>query len=370
MKIAFVVNNYPPRVGGVESHVASLARHLVVLGHGVVVYTLHDRTDRREEDGITVVRLPEHLRIGGVLGFPGIGTTRRLRRALAAENVDVVSVHTRFFPMSWVGMRAARPIGIPVVHTEHGSDHVVSDSLVITQASRLVDRTVGRALLRRADTVLGVSENVLDFVERLSGRRGELFFNAIEVPEPGGVIQPRPEHLVFVGRMVAGKGWDVFLHAVTRLVSEGRTVSAEMLGDGADLERLREMIQELGLEGVVRVRGRVGAAEVRAALRGATLVNPTVLAEGFQTTLLEALAEGGAVVTYPVPGAVTLRAEGRPVLITEQRDPVELVEILGRYLDAPRSDEPGQGIDAWTWPRRAEQYAEICARTISAGRAG
>ena len=78
---------------------------------------------------------------------------------------------------------------------------------------------------------------------------------------------------MFVGRTVAGKGWDVFLDAVAALHSRGTDVDGELLGDGAELDEARRRAGELGLDGVVAVRGRVSPDEVRRALRGATLVN-------------------------------------------------------------------------------------------------
>ena len=52
--IAFVVNNYPPRVGGVEKHVGALAARLVGLGHRVTVFTLSDEPGVSVEDGVRV----------------------------------------------------------------------------------------------------------------------------------------------------------------------------------------------------------------------------------------------------------------------------------------------------------------------------
>ncbi|MDO5496001.1 MAG: glycosyltransferase family 4 protein, partial [bacterium] len=157
MRIAFVVNNYPPRSGGVEFHVAALARHLTGRGHEVTVVTLAERPSVTTEDGIHVIRLRERLRIGDVLGFPPPGTARRLRQMFRARGIELVSVHTRFFPLTWLGVDAARATGIPVILTEHGSDHVSSDSRLISSAARGVDQTLGRRALKRADQVLAVS---------------------------------------------------------------------------------------------------------------------------------------------------------------------------------------------------------------------
>lgn len=360
MHVGFVVNNYLPHVGGVELHVAALARTLRRRGHQVTIVALGETPSAGDEDGIHVVRLQERLRIGDVLAFPPPGTGRRLRRLLSERGVDLVSVHTRFFPMTWLGIGAARASGLPVVLTEHGSDHVASDSKLIALAARLVDETFGRWALRRADRVLGVSEQVVSFVGRLGRVPAEVFYNAIELPAAGPEPKARPGRLVFVGRLVAGKGWPEFVEAVTQLRQQGLEVSGTMLGGGPDEAAVRR-----AAPAEVEVLGRVPPDEVAGHLRGATLVNPTTLSEGFQTTLLEALAVGGRIVTYPVPGAQALADDGAPLRITERRDLASLVAGLQAMLADPSAPYPPEKLEKWSWDARATQFEQVAAALIA-----
>ncbi|WP_341942538.1 glycosyltransferase family 4 protein [Microbacterium sp. LWH10-1.2] len=361
MRFAFVVNNYPPRVGGVELHVRNLARRLHEQGHDVLIVTLSESTGIADEDGIEVIRMAEHLRVGGILGFPSPGATRRIARLLRERHVDVVSIHTRFFPMSWVGLRAAKRAGAAVLHTEHGSDHVVSSSAVVTVASRLVDHTFGKAVLRAADEVLGVSENVVAFVERLSGRAdAHVFYNAID-PASAEIERTQRSRVVFVGRLVPGKGAEVFVETVARLRGEGRDVTAEILGDGVSRPAVEEAVTRAGLGDRVVLRGRVDVDEVSSALAGSVLINPSILAEGFQITLLEALEVGGSVVSYDLPGVRTLREAGQPVRLVEQKTPEALAEAAGALLDQGWTALP---MDDWHWSVRATQYADLAGRVL------
>lgn len=373
LNVAFLVNNYPPRTGGVELHVQALARELVRKGQEVTVVTLGTTPGWRDDSGVAVLTLPERFRVADILGFPHLGTRLKLTRLLRERRIDLVSVHTRFFPMSFVGLRAAHAAGTPVIHTEHGSDHVSSDSFVVRVASKLVDLTLGRMVLRGADRVLGVSESVAAFVKRLAGVDARVFYNAIAEASEGAegtavghpVAAAPKNHLVFVGRIVPGKGWDTYLDVVSRLQRAGHEVTGEVLGDGADLPELRRRVGLMGLGDAIAVRGRVAQQEVRIALRGATLVNPTTLSEGFQTTLLEALAEGGVVVTYPVPGAEVLAQEGAPVIVSSDRTPGSLFEAIEGTLCAPLASAPKSFIERWTWPARAEEYIEIARGVVS-----
>lgn len=362
MRIAFVVNNYPPKSGGVEMHVHALAGRLVQRGHSVHVLTLADAASQNDEDGIRVMRMRERARIGDVLGFPPPGTLRRLARYFREHGIDVVSVHTRFFPLTWLGVEAGRRTGIPVILTEHGSDYVASPSPLIGFASRVVDDTLGRRALRRATRVLGVSEQVVAFVERLAGVKAEVFYNAIDLEPLPSPATARPERLVFVGRLVPGKGWDDFLDAVRGLRDSGVEVTGRILGGGPDLDEVTHRVSELELDGAVEVLGRVAPDRVRSELAGATLVNPTTLSEGFQTTLLEALDAGGGVVTYPVPGASALAEDGAPVRITPRAEVADLIEAVAAEVGAPGERYDRSRLRKWSWDERAAQFeAEAAA---------
>ena len=230
MRLALVINTYPPRLGGLENHVAALAQGLRDLGHEVWVLTLSDAPDLRDDDGVRVLTGRGYLPIAEVISFPRVGTTRRIARFLREKRIDIVGTHTRFFPMSLVGLRAAHMVGIPVIHTEHGSGFVANPSPIIFAGSRAVDLTMGRYVLRHADRLLAISAQSAAFVKRLGGVDAEVFHNAIPAPEPSPSAPERPGHLVFVGRVVAGKGWDAFLASVAALRERGIDVDGERHG--------------------------------------------------------------------------------------------------------------------------------------------
>lgn len=368
MRIAIVTNTYPPRLGGLENHIEHLSYNLVEQGHQVWVLTIAPTRESRNDDGVEVLTGRSHLPIAEVISFPSLGATRHIAAFLRTHDVELVSTHTRFFPMSLVGLRAAIKAGIPAIHTEHGSGFVASGSPVIMVGSRVVDVTMGRYVLRHATKVLAVSPQAAAFAARLGGVEAQVFYNAITPPLPDVVRVDRPGHLVFVGRVVPGKGWDSFLAAVAALRDRGLDVDGELLGDGAQLPAARRMATSLGLDGVVDIRGRVDPEEVRVSLAGSTLVNPTVLAEGFQTTLLETIAEQGRVVTFDVPGAQLLRESGAPVFVCAERSTESLVESLGRMLADPLPVAGEEILAPWLWPVRAREYVDIAQQVLDAYR--
>lgn len=368
--VAFIVNNYPPHVGGVESHVFALATSLVEAGHRATVVTLSDDPGETNEAGVDVIRLRGHLPIASVISFPSPGTGTRISRLLVDRGITVVSTHTRFFPMSLVGSRVARRLGVPTIHTEHGSGFVKGVSPVIGLASRAVDVSLGRFVLRRADRVLAVSESVADFSRRLSGVDSEIFYNAIDLRSWPEVLQPDPKlRLLFVGRLVPGKGLDTLLRAAAILRSTTPELEfvIDIMGDGPERGRLEALANDLALRELVHWHGRVSQAELPALMRSGILINPTVLSEGFQTSLLEALAGGCRIVSYPVPGLDRLQEAGAPIVRVDDRTPDALAEGVTSALSLTSPPFTRSELDQWGWVERTRQYVRVL-ESVSAGR--
>lgn len=364
--VLFVVNTYPPRVGGLEKLINRLAVNLVRLGHQASVVTLDEQPSDVIEEGVRVIRLKGRFPIASVITFPAPGTALRIARQFVGEGVTAVSTQTRFFPMSLVGLSVARALNVPSIHTEHGSDYVKGVSPLIGIASRIVDNTVGRRILRESDRVLSETDQVASFVKRLSGRSSELFFNATDVTAaPQTAVESASPRFVFVGRLVPGKGWDDLLGAA-RILEDGDEVgpfSVEILGDGPDMPTLLSKIRSVGLSDIVVVRGQVSSDVVDRTLASAILVNPSRLSEGFQTSLLEALAAGSQIVTYGVPGALRLLADGAPVHIADKGSVSSLATQMKVALLAPMPAFPPEKLASWAWPERAAEFIGIVKST-------
>lgn len=359
--IAFVVNNYPPKTGGVEFHVAALANALVGNGLKVTVFTLAETPGITTESGVQVSRHRSTKMIANVLGFPLPGTKRNIQDRIRASDIDVISVHTRFFPMTFIGVRIARALRIPVILTEHGSDHVRGVSPMIGMASKFVDLTLGRYVLRKSTSVLAISESAQAFVWRLASVTSRVFRNAIDTarfvakkPTPTG-----PTRLIFLGRLVPGKGWPLVLEVAEQLAREGQTFEVHFIGDGPDRSALETAVGRSPIGARVTIHGRLGLDEIAPYLQNAILLNPTALAEGFQTTLLEAIACRAAIVSTPVAAAEYLYGLGAQIDIVEAGDTQAWTEktrnrLLNRKVDA----QPGL-LSQFDWSVRSREYVQI-----------
>lgn len=119
LRVAIVTETYPPEVNGVALTLATLARGLSDLGHGVTVIRpqRHDLVevagDRVKVFPVPGAPLPAYpdLRIG-------LPTLSRIRRLWRSERPDAVYIATEG-PLGWAAARVARELGISAVSGYH-----------------------------------------------------------------------------------------------------------------------------------------------------------------------------------------------------------------------------------------------------------
>lgn len=360
--VAIVVNNYPPKVGGLESHVSHLAAGLQKRGMHVTVVAVDNDVPSGLINEIEVVRFKGTPMVASVFAVPWPGAGAKLRSFLKERGVTVISTHTRFFPMSFVALRAGKRLGIPVIHTEHGSDHVRGVTPFIGWISRLVDVTVGKYILRQATKVLAISSAAQDFVFSLAGVKSSVFHNAIDTSafSSSSLEGARPTLcLVFLGRLVDGKGWEMCLGVGEALAQDIPDLEVHFIGDGAKRSDLETAVAASVIRKNVVIHGYLQPPAIREILSNGILLNPTVLAEGFQTTLLEAVASGCAVISTPVAAAQYLSNAGAPVTIVPTLDETAWVDACRSRLSQPPLPVNKKLLETFDWSARSREYETI-----------
>lgn len=369
-RVLVVVTNFAPHVGGLERHVEEVFARIAAKGAEVTVVALDNSAPRRESHrGMTVVRMRRLLDIRDVFALPHPADWRRFLRSLDDSSFTHVSVHTRFFITSLMGVVLGRGRGWRTLHTEHGAGFVVDTSPVIRFASRMVDLTIGRAGLRRADQVLAVSQPVVDFVRELADRPSEIIDNGIETSFfTPTAARPIPTELaewvgdrhrvVFLGRLLTGKGWSVLLDALAALDDTAAARLAVLIvGDGPDAPAIAERIRRNGLADRVRTLGSRPPSEVRDLLNGAVYVNPSYLPEGFQNTVVEAASMNCWIISTPVPSAAAVIRDGHNGRIVAVRDAHGLAKALSEVAAGiPSLDQHAEIAARFDWDRIADRY--------------
>lgn len=339
MHLVDVPSGYPPHPGGLEVYAHELHRRLLAANPDLRITVLASEMGatpgaERLADRWTVARWRAWEPVSPY-PVPKRGFHAMLREHAAGPDT-VLMTHTRFFVHAALVGRWARRRGLRHVHVEHGSSPVQSGNAVVRAVANLVDRTIGRALLRSATEVIAVSESARQFVQQLAGRDAIVVHRGIDLPAGlrSDPVHPAPT-LCFLGRLISGKGASDLITAVAMLRATGLTARLRICGDGPAKAALEQQIQALGLTAEVTLLGAVDHPTALRELADATIfVNPS-WTEGLPTTVLEAAALGCCVIATDVGGTSEIVTSGETGWLVPARSPERLAAAIREAIERP-----------------------------------
>ena len=355
--------------GGVQAHVADLARTLIGLGHQVSVLA------PGEDD--TPTELPEFLVPAGRsmpikyngsvarLSFGPVSYTR-VRRWIRAGRFDVLHVHEPVAPS--LSMLALMVADGPIVATFHTANPR-SRMLLAFQGmlQPFLEKITGRIAVSELARQVQVEHLGGDAVIIPNGVDVQFFARAAPLPgypRAGGTIG-------FIGRYdEPRKGMSVLLDAL-RLLVPARPDLQLLVAGGGDEKDLRD---EAGpeLAGALRLLGRVSDEDKAAMLRSVDIYcAPNTGGESFGIILTEAMSAGTPVVASDLDAFRRVLDGGIAGVLARVGDPVALADALGRVLDDPgrRALLAAQGrrvVASYDWPVVAATVVKVYETVIAA----
>jgi glycosyltransferase involved in cell wall biosynthesis len=304
--------------GGAESLLADLATGARAGGIELTVGYL------QEVDGSpSAARLRRHgvePQLVGVRRLLDIESMRRVRRQLEQVRPDVL--HTHLGASDFLGTIAARPLHLPVLSTIHlMGGRLPGDAL----RDRVKARLMASARRHGSARVISVSDAARAAYLARGWDRPErvvTVHNGIEPPAPRMPPAAVREQLgldadalvvSIVSILRPGKGHDVVVEVVRRLLPRFPRLRLLVIGDGPSLRHVRELMAPLG-EAALLLGHRGDVVE----LLGATdvLLHPTLM-DAFPTVLLEAGATSVPVLATAVGGIPEIVRDGETGVLVD-----------------------------------------------------
>lgn len=335
VKVLLVTNDFPPRVGGIQSYLWNIYERLA--GQGVDVRVL---APAFPGDAALDARAPlEIVRWPGRVYWPTRALERRVREL--ARGADAVAFGA-VLPMNLVGPRLDAPL---VVHT-HGFE--VAWARVQPLLGWL--RKIGRA----ARLVTVVSEFTRRHLERAlgEGSRVELLKTGVDLERfhPGvDGSEVRKRHglggrpvVACVSRLVPRKGQDQIVRALPAVRRAVPDAAALLVGGGPVRDRLARLARERGVAESVVFAGEVPEDELPAHYAaGDAFAMPCrsrwagLEVEGLGLVYLEAQACGRPAITGDSGGAPEAVVPGETGFVVPGTDRRALAAALIRVLGDP-----------------------------------
>ena len=354
MKHLLVTNDFPPKIGGIQSYLWELWRRLPA-DEAAVLTTPHP------EAAAFDAAAPIHIeRIEQPVMLPTRSLARRIDETAARVGAEIVLLDPAL-PVGHLGPRLALPYGVIL----HGAE--------VTVPGRVPGpRQALARVLRGAEVVIAAGGYSADEAERAAGRGLPVVlvppgvdtdrFVPLAPTERDAVrarfgVAAESTLVVSLSRLVPRKGMDVLIRAAARLAPIHPELEVVIGGTGRDRARLERLVAELAAP--VRLFGRVddddlpglyGAADVfvmdcRSRWLG-------LEQEGFGIVFLEAAACAVAQVAGDSGGAAEAVVHGETGTVVHDPTSVAALADALRTLITDPSARARMGIAA---RKRAEE---------------
>ena len=362
MNILFISDVFFPRVNGVSTSINTFATELRALGHHVTLIAPSYTDEDKQEEWI--VRVPSHkIYFDPEDRLMNFGKLKALLPWIRDKHFDVIHIHTPF-TAHYVGIHFGKKLDIPVVETYHTffEDYLHHYLPFIPQfISRKLARTISRRQCNAVDGIVSPSKPMLDVLKQYGIKTpaevvatgldessfanvdGEHFRMSHDIP----LTQPM---LLFVGRVAHEKNIGFLLEMHLELIKNHPDALLVITGEGPAEESIKQSIEKLGISNKVRMIGYLDRGhELIACYKAADIFVFASKSETQGLVLLEAMAQGTAVVAIAELGTKSILIEGEGVLIAKD-DINDFADKVSALLsDAPKRQMIGE---------KGRQYAQ------------
>lgn len=379
-----LTSTFPRWAGDVEpTFVFDLCRYLAASGMLVTVLAPHAKgaSEREVIEAVEVRRFRYAPAAWEKLAYQG-GIVANLKRTPWLYGLLPIFLLAQF----WATLRSLRAFRFDAVHahwivpqglvlavallfsatkprwicTVHGSDVFVLRGAFWSWLRRWITS--------RTDHLVAVSE---DLRRALVAQTGAGAISVIpmgadlqEVFVPDGRQRATAE-LLFVGRLVEGKGLLTLIRALPNIRAMCPAVRLTIIGDGPERERLGEAVLSSDVAASVLFVGALEHSALAEHFRRATLLVLPSLQEGFGLVVVEALGCACPVVASDLPALRDLLQDGRAGRLFRAGDPEDLKEQVCELLaderlrDALAAAGRAAVLERYDWRTLAQRYRSV-----------
>jgi 1,2-diacylglycerol 3-alpha-glucosyltransferase len=365
VRVLFISDVYFPRVNGVSTSIRTFREDLANCGVETVLVAPRYKVEAPDDDG-SVIRVPSGY-------VPRDPEDRRMRWSaltrtldnLPRDEFDLVHIHTPFIA-HYAGVRFARRANLPAVATYHTFFEQYVEHYVPAMP-RWMGRYLARAFTRTqcddVQALIAPSDPMRDILlqygistpihvlptglpaDRFGAGDGDRF------RAQAGLPHDRPL-MTYIGRVAHEKNIEFLLQVFTKV---RQTVPRAMLviaGEGPAQDSLRHLVAGLKLESDVHFAGYLDRNTALLDCYAAASV--FVFASRTETqglVLLEAMAQGAAVVSTAELGTRSILKPGCGALIVEEKQDEFAAAVVRVLQDGGLQKELGERgrVYARTW---------------------
>lgn len=234
-------------------------------------------------------QIPGNLGLANAGRFLAAALISKISRLHRHHPIDVLHAHAAL-PAGHAASIVSQRLGIPFVVTVHGLD--VFNRCFENGFAAAWRKKTSLRVYRSARKIICISEKVRQLLAVASENLPtEVVYNGTDaaVFSPANWRPSKPTILI-VGNLLAGKGHELVLQAISRLMHAHPDLQCHMIGEGADRDRFAALARDLEIADRIFFLGKRTRHEVAAAMRNCTVFVLPSRYEGLGCVYLEAMA--------------------------------------------------------------------------------
>ena len=369
MRIARIIEYFPPHIGGMEGHGLNLSQEQIKLGHEVDVFIGYggdlksDFKDAPKSDS-RIYKAPFQF-------LPLYSKIRRLwfniwayftvKKNHKKNPYNIIHLHGDFAE-AYFGGKLSKELNIPAILTIHAG----LNKRLLKPKNASCFKNIGKIICVSEEIAndlksIGISENKLAVIS--SG----IHLSEFKEADRNKITALRSQYskpiIISIGVLRPAKGFEYFIDAFKTVKKKFGMANLIIIGDGPDRVELEKQAKKIG---GIYFLGRQSNDKIIEYLKTADVFALASIfmkgdREGTSNTIMEAMAAGIPVVTTNVGGSPYLIKDGVNGFIVNQGDSLELANAIVKILN---DDELSQKISAQNLEDIKEKDWPIIARKI------
>jgi glycosyltransferase involved in cell wall biosynthesis len=381
-RLCIVTHTFLPHVGGIERVVYEQSRRLLQKQFELMVLTNRIGTEKQYSyDGIRVQcydSLSTGFRLGIPYPIPSVASYKTFLESVKSS--DLIHVHGHPYLSSLIAAKIAKRYSKPLVLTQHNT--FIEYNNFWDEIEKLNDLAIGREVLKEAEKIIVVSNATKNYVLSLGAKSEKIrvLHNGVDVnrfrPLTGVKDEMRKKLgiskdssvVLTVRRLVYKNGIDTLIESAKIAVKKNPRLFFLVVGKGPDFEKVKEKIEELGIQENFRLTGFISDEALPFYYNVADFfVLPSKSGEGLPLVALEAMACGLPVIATNVGGISEVMEEGYGKLVPPN-SPDSLAEAILEFshseLSTLKNDLRAMIEQKYSWDRNVEKLVEIYEELI------
>lgn len=297
------------------------------------------------------------------------GIARLVDKIYQGFPFDLIHAHVAL-PDGFAAMRLKEKYYKPLIVTIHGQD------LQVTLYRNARCKRALMSMFKRADRIIVVSTKLKRIAQAEVG-----YAEKIVVINNGIAPEKLRDNLTFsysgretilsVSNLVASKGIDLNLIAISKLIEKHRRMKYVVIGDGPVMKYLVELASNLGLAGRVEFLGRLPHDEVMEYMAAADVFSMPSWDEGFGIVYIEAMAHGKPVIACQGEGIIDVIENNKTGLLVKPKDVESLTDAINFLLSNPqKACQIGKRakrlvLENYTWEKNIEKTIEVYQEVLN-----